>query len=122
MAEQDPVKTSGAKGLMSEMTSGSSVVSYAKYSWLRVPPAGAEYLAPVYYNALLKEYRFGGERDLDIFESAVREIPSEVFSHSLEIGPGTFRATKVFLTRCQPRNLLLLDLSRQNLLPDILYA
>lgn len=63
--------------------------------WLERANAVEDYLEPAYYEQLLKEYRFDGKSDLELFADYCVERPGSV-RRALELGAGTGRATSVF--------------------------
>lgn len=86
-------------------------VGWLRHPWLEHGHFGKEYLPPEYYEGLLKPYVFDGRTDLEMFESFLDSHVPPVNQAVLEIGPGTGRATKVLLSRTQPREVDLVDQS-----------
>ena len=81
-----------------------------QYPWLAITTTVEDYVAPDYYDRLLKPYRFGGKDDNTLFEDFLTTLPKKITS-ALELGPGTGRITDVILRNKNVENLTLVDLS-----------
>lgn len=86
---------------------------YEKYPWLKVTTTIEDYVAPKYYDQLLKNYTFSGKTDLQLFEKYLEIIPNKDFLNVLELGCGSGRATNIFLNhfKDQKNSLRMVDLS-----------
>jgi hypothetical protein len=84
------------------------------YPWLRITTSVEDYVAPAYYDRLLKTYAFGGKTDLELFADFLSRLPSRPL-RGLELGPGTGRATDWALTHARFSSLDLVDLSSRML-------
>lgn len=86
---------------------------YEKYPWLKVTTTIEDYVAPKYYNQLLKSYIFLGKTDLQLFEKYLETIPNKIFLNVLELGCGSGRATNIFLNHFKDKknSLRMVDLS-----------
>lgn len=76
---------------------------------------GTEYLAPQYYDTLLKRYaaRYNNEEDLDLLSTFIKERPKN--KNVLELGCGSGRGTQVIAQDAKYEVLTLTDLSKQML-------
>jgi len=70
---------------------------HKKYPWLKITTTIEDYIAPKYYDQLLKDYIFSGKTDLRLFEEYLEIIPHKDFLNVLELGCGSGRAMSVFL-------------------------
>ncbi len=88
-----------------------------KYPWLRVRTTVEEYVAPDYYDKLLKEYVFDGKTDLGIFREFLTQVKPDHDLRVLELGCGPGRATDIALAELAGRvsSVQLVDLSNQML-------
>lgn len=89
-----------------------------KYAWLEYKTTVEEYIDPVYYNNILKDYIFNGKTDLEYFKEWLdKKIPRDDKANILELGCGSGRATDVTTNTINPslHHLKLLDLSNQML-------
>jgi SAM-dependent methyltransferase len=86
---------------------------HKKYPWLKVTTTIEDYVAPKYYDQLLRDYIFSGKTDLQLFEEYLEIIPNKDFLNVLELGCGSGRATSVFLNHFKDRknSLRMVDLS-----------
>lgn len=89
----------------------------ARYPWLSITTTVEEYVAPEYYDKLLKDYIFEGRTDLEIFEEYLQSIAARDDMRILELGCGSGRVTKVALSwlgeKCPSFSVI--DLSKQML-------
>lgn len=85
------------------------------HSWLKYKCQGADYLPPDYYTALLRPYVFCGKPDVEWFQEFLLSHAIKKHPKTLEIGPGTGRATAAFLNLVNPGHLTLLDRSSRML-------
>ncbi|MDB5245218.1 MAG: ubiE/COQ5 methyltransferase family protein [Parcubacteria group bacterium] len=81
----------------------------------RVMRFGSEYLAPKYYDRILKKYATydGLYEDLDLLTNFLNDCPSD--GSTLELGCGSGRATRVITAANHYRDLTVTDLSKQML-------
>lgn len=86
----------------------------SKYPWLEIERKMEDYVSPTYYDNLLKEYRFSGKDDLEIFRTFLFTLPQHSLT-GLELGPGTGRVTGIALKHCTFSSLQLVDLSQEML-------
>jgi SAM-dependent methyltransferase len=86
---------------------------HRRYPWLKVTTTIEDYVAPKYYDQLLKDYIFSGKTDLQLFEEHLEIIPNKDFLNVLELGCGSGRATSVFLNHFgdKKNSLRMVDLS-----------
>lgn len=84
------------------------------YPWLRITTSVEDYVAPAYYDRLLKTYAFGGKTDLELLSDFLSRLPSRPL-RALELGPGTGRATDWALRHAPFSSLDLVDLSSRML-------
>ena len=72
-----------------------------------------EYVEPIYYNKLLKDYTFLGKTDLQLFEEYLKTMSFRDKLNFVELGSGSGRATSIFLKSFNDKkfNLNLVDLS-----------
>lgn len=70
----------------------------ARYPWLAITTTIEDYVAPEYYDKLLKDYVFDGETDLEIFSEFLKKIPPRNDMGLLELGCGSGRVTNVALS------------------------
>lgn len=101
------LRPSGAQKFMKHHSA-----SQIALDWTRL----AEYLAPSEYRRLLPRYAWRGHSDLDLFrEFLTRSFPAKRSNKlgALELGPGTGRATEVFLGTLPSAGLTGVDLSRR---------
>ena len=89
---------------------------YKEYPWLKITTTVEEYVAPEYYNKLLKDYIFDGQRDTQYFEGFLKSVPLSEMINALELGCGSGRATRVFIDSLDTKGfkLELVDLSKKN--------
>ncbi len=82
-----------------------------RYPWLqKAPDQPEDYLAPDYYNAILKDYTFAGKTDLEILDDHLVETLD--VSRVLELGCGSGRSTEQILAHAkQLASLDIVDLS-----------
>ncbi len=85
---------------------------HKKYPWLKITTTVEDYLAPEYYDKLLKDYIFSGKTDLRLFKEYLESVPSKHID-ALELGCGSGRATDIFLDhfKDESNRLGLVDLS-----------
>src|SRR5690348_6523025 len=83
--------------------------------WIDAAINGPEYLAPDYYDSILKPYIFSGVTDLELFRSFLTTAHLRERASALEIGPGTGRATRVFSECFKSAEIDLVDQSQQML-------
>jgi SAM-dependent methyltransferase len=90
---------------------------YKEYPWLKITTTIKEYVAPEYYNRLLKDYTFDGKKDTQFFEEFLKSVHSNEIINALELGCGSGRATKVFIDSLKTKEfkLELVDLSKRML-------
>ncbi|MCR4312610.1 MAG: methyltransferase domain-containing protein [Candidatus Uhrbacteria bacterium] len=89
----------------------------ARYPWLSVTTTVEEYVAPAYYDRLLKDYVFSGKTDLQIFSDFLGRLVPKEDMKVLELGCGSGRVTDVAMSwfgKTSP-SLRLVDLSNQML-------
>jgi SAM-dependent methyltransferase len=86
---------------------------YKKHPWLKITTTVEDYVAPEYYNKLLKDYIFLEKTDLQLFEEYFKNIPDKEKLNILELGSGSGRATSIFLNYFIKKdiNLKIVDLS-----------
>ena len=86
---------------------------HKRYPWLKVTTTVEDYVAPEYYDQLLKDYIFSWKTDLHLFEEYLEIIPNKDFLNVLELGCGSGRATSVFINHFKDRkySLRMVDLS-----------
>ena len=84
-----------------------------KYPWLKMNTTVEEYVEPIYYNKLLKDYTFLGKTDLQLFEEYLKTMSFRDKLNFVELGSGSGRATSIFLKSFNDKkfNLNLVDLS-----------
>ena len=63
-------------------------------AWVNYKNTVEDYIAPAYYNKILKEYIFNGMTDLKIFRNY---LGYRFFENVLELGAGSGRSTDVFV-------------------------
>lgn len=81
------------------------------FIWENYKNTVEDYVAPEYYNQILKEYVFNGLTDLKIFRNY---LDHSFFENILELGSGSGRATDIFLDSSKGFSSLdLLDQSNQ---------
>lgn len=92
-------------------------ILYEMYPWLKVTTTIEKYIYPDYYERLLKDYIFNNKSDLEIFEEYLKKFSQKNSLKALELGCGSGRATKVFLSNSLKKriNLKLVDLSERML-------
>jgi SAM-dependent methyltransferase len=90
---------------------------YKKYPWLKVTTTVEDYVAPKYYDRLLKDYTFLGKTDLQLFEEYLKNISNKKIINALELGCGSGRVTNVFLNHFKNvrNSLKMVDLSSRML-------
>ncbi len=89
---------------------------HVRYPWLTVTTTVEDYVAPAYYDRLLKDYRFSSRTDLERFQTWLDQTTLPENGRVLELGCGTGRATKLALqTWGNFRSFQLVDLSPQML-------
>lgn len=64
---------------------------YSRHPWLKIRTTLEDYVAPDYYDKLLKPYSFGGRDDLEYFDDFIRSLSDK--QKTLELGTGTGRVT-----------------------------
>ncbi len=68
---------------------------YEQYPWLKIRTTLEDYVAPDYYDKLLKPYSFEGRDDTDFFSNFIEKLPPK--QNVLELGTGTGRITTLAL-------------------------
>ncbi len=88
-----------------------------QYPWLRVRTTVEEYVAPDYYDRLLKDYVFEGKTDIEMFREFLQAAQTRSDSRVLELGCGPGRATAIAIAELVARvsSFQLVDLSGQML-------
>jgi SAM-dependent methyltransferase len=87
---------------------------HTQYPWLKITTTVEDYVAPDYYDRLLKPYSFEGKTDLEYFASFLEKLQKKPIK-ALELGPGTGRVTDCALQHAPFSSLSLVDLSTQML-------
>ncbi|MDR2458260.1 MAG: class I SAM-dependent methyltransferase [Clostridiales Family XIII bacterium] len=89
-----------------------------RHSWAKITTTVANYVEPAYYDKLLKDYIFQGKTDLQIFNEILNTVNFKTNANCLELGPGSGRATSIFLSKINVsklNSLTLVDLSKRML-------
>jgi len=82
------------------------------HPWLKVKAKVEDYVAPDYYDRLLKEYYFDGKSDLNFLRKELELIKNTHSPSILELGCGTGRASAVVIDNFKFLDYTLVDLSK----------